>query len=152
MDIALKLPGRPLTLRRIWEGIISLMTVVLTNIGEEWTVDKINEAVQTKPEYIGWGTGATTPTKAGTDVSTPANEARVLGTSSKTGTTSTAKYQLVGTITSLSGQTITNVGFFTTAGTGTPPSGGSLIIWGDHTGVALLTNDQIAYTMTIDPS
>lgn len=132
--------------------VISEMTVVLTNVGEEWTVDKITETVQTKPEYIGWGTGATTPVKTGTDISTPANEARVLATTSKTGTGSTAKYQAVGTLTSASAQTITNAGLFTTAGTGTPPSGGSLIVWGDHTGVVLAINDQVQYTFTLDPS
>jgi len=115
-------------------------------------VDKLTETVQTKPEYVGWGTGAGTAAKGDTDLFTTANEARVLTTTSKTGTGSTAKFQAVGTITSASGQTITNAGLFTTAGTGTPPTGGSLIVKGDHTGVALLTNDQIQYTFTLDPA
>lgn len=132
--------------------VLGEMAVVLTNVGEEFVVDKLTETVQTKPEYIGWGTGATTPAKTGTDISTPANEARVLATTSKTGAGGTAKYQAVGTLTSASAQTITNAGLFTAAGTGTPPSGGSLIVWGDHTGVALAINDQIAYTFTLDPA
>lgn len=132
--------------------LIVFGVVVLTETGEEWAVDKLNEAVQTKAEYIGWGTGATVPSKSGTNISTPANEARVLGTSSKTGSLATAKLQVVGTLTSASAQTITNAGLFTTAGTGTPPSGGSLIVWGDHTGVALAINDQIQYTFTLDPA
>jgi hypothetical protein len=126
--------------------------VVLTETGEEWTVDKLNESVQTKAEYVGWGTGATVPTKGGTDISTPATEARVLGTSSKTGSLATAKLQVVATITANGTKTITNAGLFTTAGTGSPPSGGSLIVWGDHTGVALNANDQIQYTFTLDPA
>jgi hypothetical protein len=126
--------------------------VVLTNAGEEFVVDKLTETVQTKPEYVGWGTGAGTAAKADTDLFTPAAEARVLTTTSKTGSGSTAKYQAVGTITSASGQTITNAGLFTTAGSGSPPSGGTLIVKGDHTGVALLTNDQIQYTFTLDPA
>lgn len=139
----------------LWAAVlwlISQMVTVLTNVGEEFVVDKLSESVQTKPEYVGWGTGATVPSKTGTDLSTPANEARVLSTTSKTGTGGTAKFQAVATLTSLSGQTITNAGLFTAAGTGTPPSGGSLIVWGDHTGVALLTNDQIQYTFTLDPA
>jgi hypothetical protein len=126
--------------------------VVLTNLGEEFVVDKLTETVQTKPEYVGWGTGAGTAAKADTDLFTPAAEARVLTTTSKTGTGSTAKYQAVGTITSASAQTITNAGLWTTAGTGSPPSGGTLIVKGDHTGVVLAINDQIQYTFTLDPA
>ncbi len=126
--------------------------VVLTETGEEHTVDKLNETVQTKAEYVGWGTGATVPTKSGTDISTAATEARVLCTTSKTGSLATAKYQAVGTITANGTKTITNAGLFTTAGSGSPPTGGSLIVWGDHTGVVLAINDQIQYTFTLDPA
>ena len=135
----------------VW-ALLPVAAVVLTNNGEEFVVDKLTETVQTKPEYVGWGTGAGTAAKADTDLFTPANEARVLTTTSKTGSTSTAKFQAVGTITSASAQTITNAGLFTTAGTGTPPSGGTLIVKGDHTGVALAINDQIQYTFTLDPA
>lgn len=122
------------------------MAVVLTNAGEEFTVDKLTETVQTKPEYIGWGTGAGTAAKADTDVFTPSAEARVQGTTSKQGTGSTAKLQNVGTMTSGSVQTITNGGLFTATTSGT------LVIHGDHTGVALQIGDQITYTFTLDPS
>lgn len=126
--------------------LVAFGVVVLTETGEEWAVDKLNEAVQTKAEYIAWGTGAVAPTKPGTGISTPAAEARVLGTSSKTGTLATAKLQVVGTLTSASAQTITNAGLFTAV------TAGSLIVWGDHTGVALAINDQIQYTFTLDPA
>lgn len=126
--------------------LVAFGVVVLTETGEEFCVDKLNEAVQTKAEYIAWGTGAVVPTKAGTGISTPAAEARVLGTSSKTGTLATAKLQVVGTLTSASAQTITNAGLFTAL------TVGSLIVWGDHTGVVLAINDQIQYTFTLDPA
>jgi hypothetical protein len=122
------------------------MATVLTNAGEEYVVDKLNEAVQTKPEYIGWGTGAGTAAKADTDLFTPAAEARQLATTSKQGTGSTAKYQAVATLTSASGQTITNAAAFTASTVGT------CVIKGDHTGVALAISDQITYTFTLDPS
>ena len=128
------------------------MAVVLTETGEEFVVDKLTETVQTKPEYVGWGTGATVPIKAATDISTAATEARVLSTTSKTGSLATAKFQAVATITAAGSKTITNAGLFTTAGTGSPPTGGSLIVWGDHTGVAVVANDQIQYTFTLDPA
>jgi hypothetical protein len=140
----------------IWKSLLWIFalfaTVVLTETGEEYVVDKLTETVQTKPEYVGWGTGATVPVKTGTDISTAATESRVLCTTSKTGTLATAKYQAVGTITAGGAKTITNAGLFTTAGSGNPPTGGSLIVWGDHTGVVLATNDQIQYTFTLDPA
>jgi hypothetical protein len=122
------------------------MAVVLTNTGEEYVVDKLTESVQTKPEFIGWGTGAGTAAKADTDLFTPAAEARVAGTVSKQGTGSTAKYQVVGTLTSASGQTITNAAAFTASTVGT------CVVKGDHTGVVLQSGDQITYTITLDPS
>lgn len=126
--------------------LIAPAAVVLTNVGEEFVVDKLTETVQTKPEYIEWGTGAGTAAKADTTDFTAAAEARVLATTSKTGSGSTAKYQAVGTLTSASGQTITNAGLWTAL------TSGSLIVHGDHTGVALAINDQIQYTFTLDPA
>jgi hypothetical protein len=151
VEIAFPLPRQRRSFGEILKDIFN-WAVVLTNGGEEWVVDKINETVQTKPEYVGWGTGAGTSAKSDTDLFTPATEARVLGTTSKQGTGSSAKYQVIATLTADGSKTITNAGLFTSAGTGSPPSGGLLIIKGDHTGVALLLNDQIAYTWTLDPS
>lgn len=131
------------------------MTVVVTNVGQEYAVDHMIDktgAQTTRAEYVGWGTGATTPVVTGTDISTAATEARTLATVSKTGAGSTAKLQAVATITADGSKTITNAGLFTTAGSGSPPSGGSLVVWGDHAGVAVLLNDAIQYTITIDPS
>jgi hypothetical protein len=127
------------------------LAVVVTNAGEEYTVDKFTETVQTKPEYIGWGTGAGTAAKADTDLFTPINTdpgnvLRLVATTSKTGTGATAKYQAVATLQSVAGGTMTNAGLWTAV------SGGTLVVHGDHTGVVLATGDQIAYTFTIDPS
>jgi len=127
------------------------MATVITNGGEEYVVDKLNETVQTEPEYCGWGSGAGTAAKADTDLFTPVNSdpgnlLRQLGTSSKTGSGATAKYQLIATLTHIAGGTITN------AGTWTAVSGGTLVIKGDHTGVVLAAGDKIEYTTTIDPA
>jgi len=123
-----------------------MCAVVLTNAGEEYVVDKLTETVQTTLQYIGWGTGAGTAAKADTTLFTEAAEARVAGTVTKTGSTSTAKFQTVGTMTSLSAQTITNAGLFTVS------SAGTVYVKGDHSGVALAINDQITYTFTLDPA
>lgn len=128
------------------------MATVITNAGEEFVVDKINEAVQTKPEYIGWGEGAGTAAKADVDLFTPVNTdqantvLRQLGTSSKTGTGATAKYQVVATLTS------PNVNNKTNAGAWTAATAGTLVIKGDHTSTAMAIGDQIQYTITIDPA
>jgi len=122
------------------------MATVLLNAGEEYVVDKLTETVQTKPEYIGWGTGAGTAAKTDTDLFTPAAEARVAAAVSKQGSGSAAKYQAVATLTSASAQTITNAAAFTASTVGT------CVIKGDHTGVALQIGDQITYTFTLDPS
>lgn len=123
-------------------------TQVLTQVGEEYIISKINEEIQTKPEWIGWGTGAGTPAKGDTNISTPATEARVQATLTKP---LADKLQMVATLTADGSKTITNAGVFTTAGTGSPPSGGTLILEGSFdTGVALQAGDQIIITFTYE--
>lgn len=127
------------------------MATVITNAGEEWVVDKINETVQTEPEYGAWGEGAGTAAKGDTDLFTPANTnpgnvARLLGTSSKTGSGATAKYQLVVTLESTNTNNKTNAGLWTAS------SGGTLVVKGDHTSTPMAVGDKIEYTFTIDPS
>lgn len=128
------------------------MATVVTNAGEEFVVDKFTETVQTKPEYVGWGEGAGTAAKADTDLFTPVNTdqantvLRQLATTSKTGSGATAKYQAVATCTSPNTNAKTNAGAWTAV------SGGTLVIKGDHTSTAMAVGDQIAYTITVDPS
>jgi hypothetical protein len=139
-------------LKLLFAFLGSRMATILTNAGEEWTVDKINEAVQTKPEYVGWGEGAGTAAKVDTDLFTPVNTdqanttLRQLGSSSKTGTGATAKYQVIATLTSPNALNKTNAGLWTAA------TAGTLVVHGDHTSTAMAVGDQIQYTFTIDPS
>jgi hypothetical protein len=142
--------------RGILKSLLALLllraAVVITNAGEEWTVDKFTETVSTKPEYIGWGEGAGTAAKADTDLFTPVNTdlanttLRQLGTSSKTGTGATAKYQVIATLTSPNALNKTNAGAWSAA------TGGTLIVKGDHVSTPMASGDQIQYTITIDPS
>jgi hypothetical protein len=122
------------------------MATVLTNVGEQFICDKLNDTVATAPEWVAWGTGAGTAAKGDTTLFTEASEARVQGTMSTTGSGSTAKFQVVATITADGTKTITNAGAFTASTSGT------LVIKGDHTGVAVDASDQIQYTITLDPS
>lgn len=84
-------------------------TVVYTSRARDLITSWINGGTPTAPKAVGWGINATNPTAAASDVAPfqEAAEARVTGTSSiVTGTTTNDTYQVVGTITSASGQTI----------------------------------------------
>lgn len=89
-------------------------TVVVTAKGREVIAGRMTGSA-TEPKQLGWGTGGVAGgpfTAATTDVAPfqEAAETRVAGTSSiATTTTTNDSYQVVGTITSLSGQTIAEV-------------------------------------------
>lgn len=122
------------------------MATVLTNTGEQTVCDFLSGVTAVAPDYIAWGTGAGTATKADTTLFTEAAEARVQGTKSTQGTLASAVYQVVGTMTSASGQTITNAGIFNAS------TSGNLFIKGDFTGIVLANGDKIEFTFTLDPS
>lgn len=99
-------------------------------------------AAGTEPKFIQWGTGAGTTAVTDTTLFTPAAEALVSGTSSRVTTTVTNDtYQVVGTITSASAQTITNAGLFDAI------SAGTLFLKGDFTGIPLAIGDSIQFTI-----
>lgn len=84
---------------------------VLTRKGREILAGRLQGTTptQAEPKNVGWGTNPNALTAAVTDVApfAEAAETRVAGTSSTTTTTTTSDtYQVVGTITSLSNQTI----------------------------------------------
>jgi hypothetical protein len=105
---------------------------------------------QAEPRYLGWGTGAGAGSASSTDVSTPASEARATGTSTQFTTTVTNDtHQVVGTLTANANKTITNVGIFDAAGTGSPPSGGVLYAIFDGLSQALNSGDSIQLTARV---
>lgn len=122
------------------------MATVLTNAGEQWAADRMSGASSLTGQYIGWGTGAGTAAKADSALFTEASEARVAGTVSTQGTGSSAKYQVVGTLTANGAKTITNAGNLDAS------AAGNLIVHGDFAGIALALNDSIQFTITLDPS
>ena len=121
------------------------MADVLTNVGEQWVCDFLSGASALLADDVGWGTGGGTAAKGDTTLFTEASESRVQGTKSTDGSGSSAKYQVVATITADGAKTITNAGLFDSV------TSGVLVIHGDHTGVALTTGDKIEYTFTLDP-
>lgn len=151
MTLALRRPGMlGDILRDLWRSLAT----VLTNNGEDWAAQRLagsGSLSTASGQYVHWGTGAGTAAKGDTDLFTPATEARVAGTVTVTGSGATAKWQNVATLTADGAKTITNAGAWSAAGTGSPPTGGTLFVKGDFTGIALALNDQIQFTVTIDP-
>ena len=117
------------------------MATVLTQAGEEWIVDKLDETVQTTGDYIGWGTGAGTASKSDTTLFTEASEDRVEATRSQP---SADKIRWFATLTADGSKTITNAGNFTAS------TGGTLIVHGDFTGIPLEAGDKIEFTIDIE--
>lgn len=126
-----------------WKELTSLATV-LTSVGKAWVIDKLDETVATTADYVGWGTGAGTAAVGDTTLFTEASEARVSATRTQQTTTVTGDtIQWVATITADGSKTITNAGNFTALTSGT------LIVKGDFTGVAVVLNDSIEFTIKL---
>lgn len=98
-------------------------------------------------KHLGWGTGSGQGVAA-TDLATPATESRTAGTDSAVTTTTTDDtFQVTGTITATGTRAITEVGVFDGAGSGNPPSGANLAIYGDFTVINLASGDSITFTI-----
>lgn len=122
------------------EDLIMMMATFVVNKGLDITTNRILGG-GTEPKFVAWGTGAGTTAKTDTTLFTEAAEARTSGTSSQVTTTVTNDtYQVVGTITSLSAQTITNAGLFDAS------TSGNLYLKGDFTGLPLAIGDSIQFT------
>lgn len=120
------------------------MATVFTNVGKAKLTDALNNTQLTSPTYIGWGTGSTAADAADTALQTASAEARTNGTKSRTTTTVTNDtYQVVGTVTSSSSQTISEAGLFDAS------TSGSMYVHGVFTGIALGNGDSIAFTVKI---
>lgn len=100
--------------------------------------------VASTAKYIGWGTLVATAAITDTTLGTESAEARVTGTQTQQTTTVTNDtYQVAGTITSASTQTITNAGVLSAVTVGT------LVLHSDFTGVPLVSGDSIAFTFKL---
>jgi hypothetical protein len=116
------------------------MANVYTTVGKQKVVDYIDGTAVIPTYYVHWGTGAGTAAVGDTTLFTAAAESRV-ATSQSQPAADTNQFQ--GTITSSSGQTITNAGIFDAS------TSGNLLLKSDFTGIALLTGDSIQFTFTL---
>jgi len=119
------------------------MATLLVNTGKAIVTNYLIGSAATQPKYVAWGTGAgttgLTDTTLFTESSSPAS--RTTGTATQqTTTTTNDTYQVIGTLTSGTTQTITNAGLFDAV------TVGNLFVKGDFTGVALTSGDSIQFT------
>lgn len=120
------------------------MATQFVDIGKQWVVDKLDDSQASTMNRIAWGTGAGTAGETDTTLFTEASETRATGTQSQQTTTVTGDtFQVVGTITATGTKTITNAGLFDAATTG------NMLIKGDFSGVPVLANDSIEFTIKL---
>lgn len=114
----------------------------LANLTAAW------HAASDRPRHLQWGTGSGAAKTANVVTTTTTTEARTAGTSSQqTGDVTNDTYRVTGTITAAGARAITEVGAFDAAGSGSPPTGGNMGIYGDFSVVNLATGESIAFTI-----
>lgn len=100
--------------------------------------------------YLQWGTGSGAAASANVVTTTSTTEARVAATPTQGTTTITNdKAVFSGTITAAGTRAITEVGVFDAAGSGSPPTGGNMDVYGDFSVVNLASGDSIAFTINV---
>lgn len=120
------------------------MAAILTNVGIQQIIDALNGGSHTAPQHLGWGTGTNAPAAGDTTLQTASSEARTNGTKSiVTVNVSNDTYQVVGTITDATGQTISEVGLFDAS------TSGQMYIRGTFTGIPLSIGDAIQFTVKL---
>ena len=118
------------------------MATLLVNTGKAIVTHRIIGS-GTEPNYVAWGTGAGTTAATDTTLFTEVTP-RVLGTASQQTTSVTNDtFQVVGTQTAGTSETITNAGLFDAS------TSGNLFVKGDFTGIALNSGDSIQFTFKI---
>lgn len=98
--------------------------------------------------WLQWGTGTGAAAAANVVTTTTTTEARAVGTPTQGTTTVTNdKLILTGTITAAGTRAITEVGSFDAVGTGSPPTGGNMDMYGDFAAINLVSTDAVTFTM-----
>lgn len=99
--------------------------------------------------WLQWGTGSAAAASANAVTTTTTTEARTSVAAPAQGTTTVTddKMVLAATITAAGARAITEVGAFDAAGSGSPPTGGNMDIYGDFSVINLASGDAIAFTI-----
>lgn len=100
--------------------------------------------------HLQWGTGSAAAASANAVTTTTTTEARVAATAAQATTTVTNdKVNFTGTLTAAGARAITEIGVFDAAGSGSPPTGGNMDVYGDFSVVNLASGDSIAFTVGV---
>ena len=101
-------------------------------------------------KFLQWGTGSGAAQSANAVTAGSTTEARVAGTLSAVMTTLAGDtYQVVGTLIAAGARAITELGVFDAAGSGSPPTGGNMDIYGSFAVINLGAGDSIAFTVKV---
>lgn len=120
------------------------MTARIQNAG----LARVTSLLAAASWWLQWGTGSAAAATANVVTTTTTTEARSAATASQqTGTVTSDTLRLVATITAAGTRAITEVGAFDAVGTGSPPTGGSMDIYGDFTVINLSSGDAISFTV-----
>lgn len=119
------------------------MATLLVNTGKAIVTNYLAGGAATQPKYVAWGTGVGTTAASDTTLFTEVLP-RVSGTATQATTSTTNDtYQVVGTQTAGTSETITNAGLFDAS------TSGNLFVKGDFTGVPLNSGDSIQFTFKV---
>ena len=119
------------------------MATLLVNTGKAIVTNYLNGGAATQPKYVAWGTGAGTTGATDTTLFTEVTP-RVSGTTSQVTTSTTNDtFQVVGTQTAGTSETITNAGLFDQS------TSGNLFVKGDFSGIPLNNGDSIQFTFKV---
>lgn len=100
--------------------------------------------------YLQWGTGSAAAKTATAVTTTSTTESRVTATPAQGTTTVTSdKVTYTGTLTAAGARAITEIGVFDAAGSGSPPTGGNMDVYGDFSVINLASGDSIAFTVGV---
>jgi hypothetical protein len=100
--------------------------------------------------FLQWGVGSAAAATANVVTTTGTTEARATATAAQATTTVTNdKMNLTATLTAAGARAITEVGAFDAAGTGSPPTGGNMDVYGDFSVINLASGDSIAFTIGV---
>lgn len=100
--------------------------------------------------WLQWGTGSAAAATANVVTTTSTTEARASATAAQaTATVTNDKMTLTATLTAAGTRAITEVGAFDAVGSGSPPTGGNMDVYGDFSVINLASGDSIAFTIGV---
>ncbi|KQV83244.1 hypothetical protein [Rhizobium sp. Root1220] len=111
---------------------------------------RITQLLAAASWWLQWGTGSAAAQTANVVTTTSTTEARAAATPAQGTTTVTNdKITFTGTLTAAGTRAITEVGVFDAVGSGSPPTGGNMDVYGDFSAINLASGDSIAFTINV---